>query len=56
VGTLCPHSFVFGFGVRYAHTAFVCDVDFDLHSPVRRLDSSSTSGGVRRGLFEHVAA
>jgi len=29
---------------------------FDFLSPVRRLDQTQTSGGVRRALFEHVAA
>jgi len=43
-----------------AHTDFACvlglDFAFDLPSPVHRLDLSATSGGVRRGLFEHVDA
>ena len=42
----------FGFGVRIAHTAF--EVDF--LTPVHRLDFLQTSGALRRGLFEHVAA
>jgi len=44
----------FSFGVRYAHTAY--GLDFDLPSPEHRLDFSPTSGSLRRGLFEHVAA
>jgi hypothetical protein len=52
VATCCPRIFVFGFGVRYAHTAFAVD----LPTPVRRLDLSQASGGVGRGLFEHVDA
>jgi hypothetical protein len=35
-----------------AHTAFAVD----LLTPVHRLYFSQTSGAVRRGLFEHVAA
>ena len=45
-----PTRYVFGFGVRAAHT------DFELPSPEHRLDFSPTSGALRRGLFEHVAA
>jgi hypothetical protein len=49
---LCPHGLFFGFdfGGRCAHTAV------DLPTPVHRLDFSSASGVVRRGLSEHVAA
>jgi hypothetical protein len=38
--------------VRIAHTAFAVE----LRTPVHRLDFLQTSGGVRRGLSEHVAA
>jgi hypothetical protein len=53
---LGPHDLFYGFdfGVRYAHNAFGFAVD--LPTPVHRLDPSQTSGGVRRGLFEHVDA
>ena len=55
VWALCAHTvFLFGLGVRYTHTVF--DSDFDLPPPVHRLDFSSASGAVRRGLSEHVAA
>ena len=41
MGTLCPYSFFcLVFGVRYAHA------DFDILSPVRRLEKSQTGGGV----------
>ena len=58
---MCPYGLLFDFG---AHTAFAfdCDFDFDfdfdfdLPPPVHRLNFSSASGGVRRGLSEHVAA
>ena len=44
----------FCFGARYAHIAF--DFAVDLLTPVHRLDLLQISGGVRRGLFEHVDA
>jgi hypothetical protein len=45
-----PLTLGFEFGVRKARTAV------DLITPVHRLYFLLTSGGVRRGLFEHVAA
>ena len=56
MGTLCPYVFCFAFGVRCTHTAFDCGLEVEVPSPVRRLDLLQTSGGVRRGLFEHVDA
>jgi hypothetical protein len=45
VCALCAHTVqIFGFAVRIAHTAFACGVDFELPSPVHRLDPSQTSG------------
>jgi len=51
VWALCAHTvLLLGSGVRYAHAAFAVD----LLTPVHRLDLLQTSGGVRRGLFEHA--